>query len=1077
MNNDNATLENLARSSLRLSKGLSVAIGLTLLLLGGCYWALQHLIAHEQEDVSFHFARLMENIQEQETFLRGLLKQSSMGELVTRSSAPMHNQSALTREGPDVYAAQEYSFSTPFSLAFDRNKIPVSETPKIFSLGVHLASYYSTFWSESHYQSPQLFLFNMPGNYDIAVPAVGHLRGAISVESGMYKHTVDNVSRQLLARNPEAPSTSKVYWEPYTSSNKGAETNELLASINILIKPKNLKIKGASQHVVIASLLNMSQVNDLQRTMDWTIYDHFTLITPSGSILTGALKPDQPLVQGLNFTADGLVFKITSEQTLPWTAIYAIHYSSFLGYALWPLLSLLASFLAIIAAIWLITRWYQSRIIKPAQLAHRNLIESEMFNRAVIESAPAGLCVIRLSDYQVLLENKRAQQWQGTAKLVAMLDQHRELAGIGHANLDIDGRHLQTVFILTRYHGEDVLLCAFNDVTGHIEDAASLEQAKQTADAANAAKTIFLATMSHEIRTPLYGVLGTLELLGLTTLSGPQKDYLSTIQRSSATLFQLISNVLDVSKIESGQMPIDRIKFCPLDVLEDALRTYSAAATAKGLQLHGCIDATLPDWVEGDPIRLKQILHNLLSNAIKFTDIGHVLLRCKVLSTRDKIVNLELEVVDSGIGISKAQQSKLFEPFYQVPNQYSEGGAGLGLAICGWICELMEGQLHVVSEPGLGSSFSLQLPLGIESGEQTGADLPMQAYPVYVRAACMEQAQTISEWLNRFGAYAIVAPEVLPDEHLQAVLVDAALDSNDIFGRLPKVVCTSGGPSPPLYNDDAGWQVDVNDISAIALAVCYAQQGKTTACSSADVQPQQPLDLRILVAEDNPTNQAVIKKQLTTLGCDVTVASDGLEALQLWQPRRFDMVLTDVNMPVMNGYELARLLREKDPAIPILGLTANAMREEGIRCIAGGMNAWIVKPLDLQTLRSYLVRLCGPLPLHGAAESEQQPFLKKTEEIIDLPPDMRNLLKSSMREDVRAMQEALIGMDYQRAAQHLHSMAGALGAVEALILCEACASLEDQLLETGLTPQVTQSAYKLAERLVDFTEHIPDPSD
>ena len=680
------------------------------------------------------------------------------------------------------------------------------------------------------------------------------------------------------------------------------------------------------------------------------------------------------------------------------------------------------------------------------------------------------------SVFAAALENKRAQQWQGTAKFVAMLDQHRELASIGHANLDIDGRHLNTVFILTRYHGQDALLCAFNDVTGHIEDAASLELAKQAADAANAAKTIFLATMSHEIRTPLYGVLGTLELLGLTTLSGPQKDYLSTIQRSSATLFQLISNVLDVSKIESGQMPIDTIKFCPLNVLEDTLRTFSAAATTKGLQLYGCIDATLPDWVVGDPIRIKQILHNLLSNAIKYTDTGHVVLRCKVLSTKDTQVNLEFEVVDSGIGISKVQQSRLFEPFYQVPNQYTEGGAGLGLAICGWICELMEGQLHVVSEQGLGSSFSLKLPLGIESGEQVGASIPLQPHTVYVRAACAEQALTIIEWLNRFGAHTMIAPQVLPCEQAGAVLVDAAPDPNESFGLLPRVVCTPGGPSPPLYNI-AGWQVDVNDIRAIALAVCYAQQGKTTARSHVDVQLPQPVDLRILVAEDNPTNQTVIKKQLTTLGCDVTVASNGLEALQLWQPKRFDLVLTDVNMPVMNGYELARLLREKDPSIPILGITANAMREEGTRCIAVGMNAWIVKPLDLQTLRSYLSRLCGPFPFHGGETSEERPFLPKNAEVFDLPSNMRDLLKSSMREDIQALQEALISMDYQRAARHLHSMAGALGAVGALTLCDACATLEEQLIEAGFTPQVTQHAYELVERLVDFTEHIPDHTD
>ena len=201
--------------------------------------------------------------------------------------------------------------------------------------------------------------------------------------------------------------------------------------------------------------------------------------------------------------------------------------------------------------------------------------------------------------------------------------------GAEHA-LEIEGRHLQVGFVATRYQGQDVRLCAFNDVTRHVEDARALEDARRTAAAANEAKTLFLATMSHEIRTPLYGVLGTLELLGLTPLAPRQQAYLQTIQRSSATLFQLISDVLDVSKIESGQMALEPVEFCPLEMIEDTLRTYSAFAQRKGLLLYGCTDARLPQRVFGDPIRIRQILNNLLSNAIKFTDSGRVVLRTRV---------------------------------------------------------------------------------------------------------------------------------------------------------------------------------------------------------------------------------------------------------------------------------------------------------------------------------------------------------------------------------------------------------------------------------------------------------------
>ncbi|MEG0068139.1 MAG: histidine kinase dimerization/phospho-acceptor domain-containing protein, partial [Pseudomonas sp.] len=171
------------------------------------------------------------------------------------------------------------------------------------------------------------------------------------------------------------------------------------------------------------------------------------------------------------------------------------------------------------------------------------------------------LCVVGRADGQVLIENQRAQQWPGTTRLVAALGRIQESAESGETYLEIEGRHLQVGFVSTRYQGQDVRLYAFSDVTRHVEDALALEDARRAADAANEAKTLFLATMSHEIRTPLYGVLGTLELLGLTPLDPRQKTYLHTIQRSSATLFQLISDVLDVSKIESGQMAIESIEF------------------------------------------------------------------------------------------------------------------------------------------------------------------------------------------------------------------------------------------------------------------------------------------------------------------------------------------------------------------------------------------------------------------------------------------------------------------------------------------------------------------------------------
>ena len=497
--------------------------------------------------------------------------------------------------------------------------------------------------------------------------------------------------------------------------------------------------------------------------------------------------------------------------------------------------------------------------------------------------------------------------------------------------------------------------------------------------------------MSHEIRTPLYGVLGTLELLGLTDLDPHQKTYLQTIQRSSATLFQLISDVLDVSKIESGQMAIEAVEFCPLDMLEDTLHTYAAFAQRKGLQLYSCIDPQLPDSVLGDPMRIRQILNNLVSNALKFTDIGRVVIRARVTAHDAEYVNLEWQVTDSGVGIPEAQQAKLFDVFYQAPDTASEGGAGLGLPICRWLAQMMDGEIKVVSEPGLGSSFTLKIRLPLCSGALTNPPLiEPSATPVYVQAPVRELAQSLCDWLNRLGIAAALAAAPTPEQDSrQAVLVDLLPSEPARYWAGQRVLCLPGAHSPPLHTAQ-GWVVDMHDVRAIAIIVLLAQHGKHEQPPAALPQSAGQLGLRILVAEDNPINQAIIKEQLEALGCSVTLAANGEQALQLWQPQAFDLVLTDVNMPLMNGYELARTLRAHDPQLPIIGVTANAMREEGVRCLAVGMNAWIVKPLSLQTLRAQLVKLCK---VKAPVEPPPEPF----DDHVQLSDKMRPLFISSVQ--------------------------------------------------------------------------------
>ena len=644
-----------------------------------------------------------------------------------------------------------------------------------------------------------------------------------------------------------------------------------------------------------------------------------------------------------------------------WQLTYSIDLRAVL-WALWPqIFGALAFCLLSIFLVCLLIRRLEHRFLTPAFHRIQSLVESELFSRDVIQTAPVALCVLSRTDGQVVLENTLARQWLG---------QCSEQLGPGwiHNAFDptaprltdyfetADGRHLYLSCAPTRYKGEDVLLCAFSDISARTQIEAALEQARQSADAANEAKTLFLATMSHEIRTPLYGVLGTLELLGRTRLDAQQQSYLRAIEGSSATLLQLICDVLDVSKIEAGQLALELNEFCVLALVQEVVQGYAAAAQSKGLQLYACLDSQLPEHLVGDVSRVRQILNNLLSNAVKFTDSGRVVLRVKVLSREGERVCLQWQVADTGKGIAHKDQAFIFDPFYQTEgNNNVVAGTGLGLPICLRLTHLMNGTLRMVSEPGLGSSFSLTVPLEQPSSRLLPA-MPqaLAADIVYVVSPILELAHSISGWLRRWGARPQIGAPTGLELDPAGVLLELYPDALDARPPLswhgPRVIARCDGAHDPQFNGN-GWCVNLNDLKAIQQAVRHAQGGRPALPQPAsEPHDLRPLGLHILVAEDNVINQLILRDQLEELGCTVTLTRDGQEALSRWHDGGFDIVLTDVNMPGLNGYELAKALRQLDCAVPIIGATANALRGEEALCLAAGMNQCLIKPFTLRAL-------------------------------------------------------------------------------------------------------------------------------
>ncbi|WP_422419774.1 ATP-binding protein [Pseudomonas sp. GZD-222] len=648
-----------------------------------------------------------------------------------------------------------------------------------------------------------------------------------------------------------------------------------------------------------------------------------------------------------------------------WTVFYSIDLFSLLSVFYWPFVISLAVILLTALLVYRLVSRIERRLIEPATQRIDALIESEAFSRAVIQAAPVALCVLRRADGQVVLENRLSEQWLGECNERERLC-HRwiEQAFDNNESNRSDefqagnGRHLYLSFVKTRYNGEDVLFCAFADFSTRKQVEAAMAEAKKIADAANEAKTLFLATMSHEIRTPLYGVLGTLELLAKTELKSQQKAYLHAIESSSSALLNLVCDVLDVAKIEAGQLALDVQEFSPVELVCSVVQSYAGAARSKGVMLYSYIDHHTPDVLRGDVTRIRQILNNLLSNAVKFTDSGQVVLRVKLGADADQAIKINWQISDSGPGIAVEDQTYLFDPFYQTGSSTNViAGTGLGLSICKRLAELMGGSIRVVSMPGLGSSFTLGVTL---ERVQPAVEVKQHhaAWPnlVYVCSPALEMSEYIAGWLRNWGAMTQAGPPGRDKTGNNAVLLEIHLGKRSRMlpeWEGPRIVVSLEEDEDEKLPDNQ-WNVSLNDLSGLRDALRQAQGVVSVPVRLNEVEGAKHLGLKILVAEDNVINQLILKDQLEALGCQVALTGNASEALMLWSKEDFDVVLTDINMPGINGYDLAKELRSLGCGIPIIGATANAMRDESDRCLSAGMQGLLVKPFGLGTLYSCL---------------------------------------------------------------------------------------------------------------------------
>jgi signal transduction histidine kinase/ActR/RegA family two-component response regulator len=480
--------------------------------------------------------------------------------------------------------------------------------------------------------------------------------------------------------------------------------------------------------------------------------------------------------------------------------------------------------------------------------------------------------------------------------------------------------------------------------------------AQREAEQANQAKSTFLATVSHEIRTPMNGVLGTVDILGHTALSAEQRDALGTIRYSAAALLRIIDDILDFSKIEAGKLELERIELSTVELIEGVAEALATQAASKGIKLAAYVSPDVPERVLGDPLRLQQILFNLLGNALKFTEVGTV----KLSMERGPGEALCIKVADTGIGLTEEQRERLFEPFVQADDSTTRrfGGTGLGLSIVRRLAEGMGGSVAVESAPGVGSTFSVTVPLAaVPPG--TVPRRPLEGLALVLSLPDAEEARAICRYLEVAGATVVLAPV--------EGFIGLGFAGTDGPGQLPMldVTTTPGSADRGLSRP---WRRDVL-IRAATRAAGRAQPAPAPAKA---VERRVKVGGHVLVVDDNSVNRRILARQIELAGASTDTAAGGAEALELMRRSRYDLVLADLQMPGMDGFELAGLIRAREaaehlPRIPILAVTASALEDHEARTRAVGMDGLIAKPVGIEQLRATLDVWLKGVPVGQAA--------------------------------------------------------------------------------------------------------------